>query len=360
MSEDLPDSCEPSIHEDASHSQGRRSPLWTGLAFLLAGIFLFLAFRGIDWPPFWRAFSSGRYEFLLLTVPIASFSYFLRSIRWGVFVRAEKKTPIHTIFWANMAGYLGNAVLPGRAGELVRSAFLGRESGLGTSFILATALAERIFDVIALVLIGSVALLLLTTVSTPLAAGLLLMAAAAGVGFIAFLVAPYFEKTFLGFADRLHGYTRFAHFARTQITRFISGVRSLHDGGRLTRFVVLTAVIWLTDAFIATINVRIVYQTLSVGQALILLSALGLSSAIPSTPGYIGPYQFAAVAVLVPFGFSQAEALAFILLSQVVNLCLVSFWGLIGVWHFRAGSKTPSTKTSAETAPEPEKPAELS
>jgi hypothetical protein len=69
------------------------------------------------------------------------------------------------------------------------------------------------------------------------------------------------------------------------------------------------------------------------GQSLILLSALGLSSAIPSTPGYVGVYQFVAVTVLVPFGFSRAEALAFILISQVLNYLVVSFWGLIGLWQ---------------------------
>lgn len=54
---------------------------------------------------------------------------------------------------------------------------------------------------------------------------------------------------------------------------------------------------------------------------------------VPSTPGYIGVYQFAAVSVLVPFGFSRADALAYILFSQVMNYIVVSSWGLIGLWQ---------------------------
>ena len=87
------------------------------------------------------------------------------------------------------------------------------------------------------------------------------------------------------------------------------------------------------DAVGATIGVRIISQTLSLGQALILLSALGLSSAVPSTPGYVGVYQFVAVAVLVPFGFSRSDALAYILISQILGYLVVSFWGLLGLWQ---------------------------
>ncbi len=74
-------------------------------------------------------------------------------------------------------------------------------------------------------------------------------------------------------------------------------------------------------------------RPLNLGQALILLAALGLSSAIPSTPGYVGVYQFVAVTILVPFGFLRSEALAYILISQVVGYLQYGFWGLLGLWQ---------------------------
>lgn len=326
--------------EPASPPRSRRSVLLTGLVLLLAGLFLFLAFRGVDWTGFWNALLHGRYEFLLLTIPISCASLFLRSIRWNVLLRAEKKIPVLSVFWANMAGYLGNAVLPARAGELVRSAYLGRESGLGTSYILATALAERVFDVIALVSIGSIALLLQATVPALFTGALLVMAVGGCLAGAAFIAAPFGQGFILRLLDRFRGNQRWILFAREQIVRFLAGARSLHSVRTLAAFVFLTAVVWMTDAFCTTISVRIISQTITISQALILLAALGLSSAIPSTPGYVGAYQFAAVIVLVPLGFSQAEALAFILISQVFNLLVVGFWGLIGIWQLRRAGKT--------------------
>ncbi len=339
MSTEAPDSITPASSRNiGAPKRSPRSILLTGLALLLAGIFLFLAFRGVDWSAFGNALLTGHYEFLLLTVPISTASYFLRSVRWGVFVQSGKPVPASSIFWANMAGYMGNAVLPARAGELLRSGLLGGKSGLGTGFVLATALVERVFDLIALVLIGSTALLLQPDISRELSIGLAAMMVAGGLGLLGFLAVPYLRNTILGLLNRLPGKGRAADLIRGQAARFLNGIQSLHDARRLGLFVLLTAVIWLADGFGVTIGVRIIHQTLALGPALVLLAALGLSSAIPSTPGYIGPYQFAAVAVLVPFGFPQADALAYILILQVVNLCLVSFWGLIGLWHFRSDS----------------------
>ncbi len=66
-----------------------------------------------------------------------------------------------------------------------------------------------------------------------------------------------------------------------------------------------------------------------------MLSALGLSSAIPSTPGYLGVFQFVMVTVLGPFGFTQSEAVAYSLISQGTGYLVVTFWGLIGAFKIR-------------------------
>jgi uncharacterized protein (TIRG00374 family) len=319
-------------HNDPRRS--RRRSLWVLLfSLILASVLLYFTLRGLDWAAFWKTIRNGHYEFLLLVIPIGSANYFIRALRWSIFVSSEKKIPILSVFWANMVGYMGNAYLPARAGELLRSAFLGEKSGLGTSFILATALVERILDAIALVLIGSISLLWLGNISPWLANAVRIMALAGLLGLAVIVAAPFQEKLI----QRLFGWlplpAKISKFVSNQITRFLVGMRCLQSGRRLLTFILLTAVIWLVDAVGATIGVRIISQTLSLGQALILLSALGLSSAVPSTPGYVGVYQFVAVAVLVPFGFSRSDALAYILISQILGYLVVSFWGLLGLWQ---------------------------
>jgi len=59
---------------------------------------------------------------------------------------------------------------------------------------------------------------------------------------------------------------------------------------------------------------------------------LGLSSALPSTPGYVGIYQFVGITVLQPFGIGRDQALAFILMFQALNYVLVLVYGVPGLY----------------------------
>jgi glycosyltransferase 2 family protein len=89
------------------------------------------------------------------------------------------------------------------------------------------------------------------------------------------------------------------------------------------------------DAVGATIAARALGLELSLPLAFLLLAGLGLASALPSTPGYVGIYQFVAVGILVPFGFSRTTAIAFILMVQAVSYVLVSVWGSLGLLQYR-------------------------
>ena len=159
------------------------------------------------------------------------------------------------------------------------------------------------------------------------------MAVAAFVGLAVIIAAPFQERFILRAFGRLPLPSAILQGLARQIGRFLEGMRSLQNVRRMLTFILLSAVIWLADAMVASLAARIISQSLGFGQALILLAAMGLSSAIPSTPGYVGVYQFVAVTVLVPFGFSRADALAYSLILQVMNYAVVTFWGLLGLWQ---------------------------
>jgi uncharacterized protein (TIRG00374 family) len=165
-----------------------------------------------------------------------------------------------------------------------------------------------------------------------------LMALVGFAGLVAMIAAPFQEKLILRALGWLPLPERFSILVSQQVNRFLTGMRSLQNIRRLVTFILLTAVIWLVDAYIITVGVLIVSQALTIGQALILLAALGLSSAVPSTPGYVGVYQFVAVIVLVPFGFSRADILAYILISQVVNYLFVTILGVLRMWQIKTQS----------------------
>ena len=94
----------------------------------------------------------------------------------------------------------------------------------------------------------------------------------------------------------------------------------------------LTVVIWCLDALGAVIGgAALGLRDSDLAVAFLLIAGLGVGSALPSTPGYVGIYQFVAVTVLTPFGFSRTDAIAYILVAQALMLRRDRILGIVWI-----------------------------
>jgi uncharacterized membrane protein YbhN (UPF0104 family) len=80
---------------------------------------------------------------------------------------------------------------------------------------------------------------------------------------------------------------------------------------------------------------RMLELTIGLPQAFIFLVALGLASALPSTPGYVGIYQIVAVSLLPIFGINSSQAMTYILAFQANGVITIGLWGLVGLWRIK-------------------------
>lgn len=305
------------------------------ISVILAAIFLYFALRNLEWQIFFETIKNAQYVYLPLVFLWSSASFLSRSLRLRVLLSSEKQLPIANVFWANMAGYLGNNILPARAGELVRAAYLARQNNISASYALAAGLVERLMDLIALIAIGSFALSTTGIISPVFQNALKAVSILGLIGLIIIFVLPRFEKQ-IGHLIMGLPVLKEAHKLKLDnfLQKFFSGLKSLHGFTRVTQFIGLTALIWLMDAIGSVLLAFILKIHLLLQQAFVLLAALGLSSAVPSTPGYVGVYQFVAVTTLAPFGISRADALAYIIISQMLGYIIFAFWGLLSLWQF--------------------------
>lgn len=323
------------------------------LTIALALVLLYLAFRGVDWGEMLRTVQQGRLEFLFLGFLAMSASYFLRGLRWRVLLSAEKTLHPVTVFWGTCVGYLGNAFLPARAGELIRTALISQRSGIAALYVLATALTERIMDAALLVLI--VVFMLSTFEGMPewlISAQQVMLIIGVG-GMIGLLLAYRLKGLILAVVTRLPLPERIEAKLLEFIEQFLLGTRAFQNPGRAVSFIALTAVIWAMDVVVGLQIAQAFGLEISAAEVLFLLAALGLSSAIPSTPGYVGVYQFVAVTVLEPFGIGQSEALVYILAFQAVTYAVVMIWGGLGLWRLNVGigerANDPAAVSVSET-----------
>jgi uncharacterized protein (TIRG00374 family) len=270
-----------------------------------------------------------------MVVALGTVTLVLRACRWRILLNAEAAVSLPTAFWATAAGYFGNNFLPARAGELVRTFMISSRCALDSAYVLATALSERVADAVALVVISAIVLLILPAQTGWLARAARPFAILGLLGALAIAIVPLLESAVRSVIERLPLPPALRLKVTTAMAHALRGMRAFHDARRLSGFVALTALIWSVDAVGLVVTGSAIGLQLPILVAFLLMTALGLSSALPAMPGYVGIYQFVAVMVLTPFGFGRTDAIAYILVAQALGYVLIGFWGSIGLWRYR-------------------------
>jgi len=319
-------------------SKSTRSSLKWLLAFALAGVFLYMALRGVEWRRVGTIIAHCRWEYLALACGCSAVSYIMRAMRWGVLLTAQEEIAAPTVLWASSVGYLANIYLPARAGELVRTEMISSRTSLPRMYVFTTAMAERVIEITILVFMAWLGALTLPSKPAWLSHLTLVAMLCAAIGIAFLLTLPRIDRARPRFI---------AHFPISEETRHrvhkiaenvTLALTALRNPSRLLQICVLTSMVWLLDAAAAVILARALGMHLLLAVALLLSTGLALGNALPSTPGAIGIFQFAAVAVLTPFHFARTDAIAFILVAQAAGYLVITTLGLIGLWQYRRTS----------------------
>ena len=320
----------------ARPTRWRDPRVWLGLAITAAT--LWLALRGVDPRALARDLARANLPLLVgVSVPAHLLAIWVRAVRWRYLTDAIGPLANGPLVRATAIGFLANNVLPLRMGELVRGFALARAARLGVAPVMGTIVLERVIDGLvvlgmALVLFGmrgsrrgdalAVGLPLLAVALLPLAAVLLLRfapeRAAALAGVLARRLLP----------GRLGG------GLEPLVRRLAEGLGSLQGGRHLWWVTLHSLVIWgvlgvapfLAGFAALGIELGSPARTLAAGYG--VLTAVGIAVALPSAPGFFGPYHLAAREALARFGVGEEPALALGTLSHALFWLTTSAAGL--------------------------------
>jgi uncharacterized protein (TIRG00374 family) len=269
-----------------------------GAGIVISSVCLWLAFRSVSMGQVWTAAAAISSRTILACFVLGSSTLFLRAVRWRILLEASEPLPLATAFAVNSAGQMGNMILPARLGDLFRATNLGR-AGLGTGFVLATVVAERVLDAGFLVLVSASALATFSDLPAWLTRSARLLAVAALAGLAVAVLLPRLEIRILKLIARVAPYR-----AQPRLTRltaqFLSGLRSFHHARRASGFLFWTVVVWGLDAGSIMVLAHGMGIALSPTDAALVLTSIALASVVPAAPGNLGVLQYVAVNVLVP------------------------------------------------------------
>jgi uncharacterized protein (TIRG00374 family) len=262
-----------------------------------------------------------RYFFLLPEVLLANF--ILRTLRWRLIIPSSRKISFGSVFMAQMIGYLSNNIMPARAGEVVKLYLISHRERLSKSVVLATMVVEKVADLLITVALLALVLIVMPAPAWVRKAGMVvgLIAFALSVALFAFHIAgPKYSQAI----QRLLFFIPAKLLGRiVQLGRdFNYGISNFRDASRGIIFTLYSALIWGTELLIVILVAKAFSLNLDVISVLFVFLAIAVGTMVPSSPGYLGTFEYFGLSALTIIGITGPSAAGF-----VVTLHAVSFLG---------------------------------
>lgn len=322
-----------------------------------SGIALYLALRNVPLTDLFSYLLLIDYWWIIPTLVVILAIQILKAARWMLIIRSwGLAITLSRALQILMIAFMLNCILPGRIGELARPMMLIRENNFPFSSGIATVAAERVFDLVIL-LIFLICTLSIVTIDPALDITFgnihlnseTLNRIVSGMVKLLFLLLAVliffgFEKTrkktteilltisrrMPGSGTKLHSITgKTLEFIVRNINQFADGLSLFRSPKSLVFFLAISAVIWLCSAlpyYLFAMGCPGV--DLSFFQSLMVMVFICFFIALPSVPGFWGLWEAGGVFALTLLGIQGEAAAGFILTNHAVQLFPVIVIGL--------------------------------
>lgn len=316
---------------EAGSSAGGRLRLLIGVAISIASVVLVI--RGIEWGTFWTALQGADYWWLVPSLAALFASVGFKVLKWQMLLAPAGKTSRTNVFYSISIGYLVSDVLPGRLGEVARVYTEARLDRLSPVAVLATVVADRILDVVAVALLLAVALPSANLPSWVVESGLMVGAGGAALLLLSVLLAyPVGRGLFLRLlaaSPRFPGKAMIEKWAE----ELCIGLQGLRGLGALFRIGLATLGVWLPTVLMFYFGLLAFHINAPVWAAVLALALTNLGMVVPSSPGYIGVFHYLVVLALSAFGVQHEVALGYAIVIHLLGFLPIGLVGAFSLWR---------------------------
>lgn len=318
-------------------SKKNRNKTW-GLLIggAVSAALIYFMFKDIDWTNFFIELKRVNLAYLPAILSLLCLSYFIRSLRWKYLLSADLNPKFSSLFKATAIGLLAILVLPLRAGEVARPFLLSKYENIGFTKSLASIVTERVFDVLAVLVMLAFSFSQIQTEIELIRLGAPALAILASA-IILLIILSYL------IGDKIEALTKFistkllskrfpALSAKIcdMAAEFIDGLRSFSSFSQFMMVIALTTSLWLLYALVYHITLLSFSapSTLAIGMVVNVMIALAIAA--PAAPGFIGTFQLGCVVALtvVYTGYTHELVLAYSLFIHVVQAIFAVSLGL--------------------------------
>ena len=309
-----------------------------GLA--VTGVCIYLALKGVALDDAADALRGSDLWWLAPTLPVFAFGIWLRAVRWWALFAPAERPPLRAVTYALIIGYFFNNILPARAGEAAGVIALHNRARTPRAETIGTVVVERLFDVLALLLVLFACYPWLPEISWLRKAAIFAAVVVVVVVVLIAVIVKYDERAVHWLLTPLRKVKRPGFAARVEQAAVDAtrGLVALRDPRIALRGFVLTVVSWVVLAVSYWILMSAFALDLPLTSAILVTVAINLSLVLPSSPAALGVFEAATIIALRAFDVPQAEALSYALVLHLLNLVpfLVIGAALLGPSALRA------------------------
>lgn len=289
----------------------------TFLRYGISLLCLFYAFHGVPLGELWDVLRG----LPAVPVTVAFLSGFLAYAVMGVrlmYMRTPHLT-FRSTFCASLVGLALNNVLPAKAGEVAKAAWIGRDHGIPFDESLGIVFVERFFDVNVLALLSL--WFMWGRLEQKGAASVLVACLALGW---ALLFLFRWRPAWVNFWGRLPLPRKVSDF----LTRFTLTLVGQMAPQRLAWMTVSSIVLWAFYALQMFVALNWAAGLgLNWAEALGVFALSSLGMLLPSSPGALGVYEAVAVTALAAYGVPRSQALGVALFAHMAQFIPVTLVG---------------------------------
>ena len=285
----------------------------------LASVFAWLMLRHLDTDQVTQVMGRARPHALLLAVGVLCLGYLCRIVRWHTML-ARINPRLKSVDCAGplLASFAANNVLPFRAGDVMRAFVFNDRLQTTSGTVMATLLVERLLDLLMVVLLLAAALAIFPGGARALLGlGLpALLAVAAAI--LAVLHFPQLFSPVLRLLDALAVRMPAAVRVRGEIQRARDAMQELAAGSTLWPLLAWSLSAWLAEGCVYLLVASAMADIVSTQAAWLALPVGTLATLIPSTPGYVGTFDYFTAQAMLLGGNGPVAAAAFAFLVHLV------------------------------------------
>ncbi len=317
--------------------KGKRNQLWVGIGVslvCLAAIFSFVKPAEII-----EALRGAQFELWLLALGSVLIFMVLRAMRWRFMLnsgsKSEDKLPFTSVFHIQNIGYFLTYIFPFRLGDVARAVLIGNVPPVTISRGLSTMVAERVLDLLFMVILFPLTVASLGGVPVEIRTAVRVASILSLTAAIVLVLAANQRETSVRIATAILDKTPRLDTVvwSRRLNDLLLGLNVFTRLGDAIFLVILSILVWLPiiGGYYVGLHGMNLNVTLMEAAFVVCVAAFALS--IPSTPGGVGPQDagitFAVASIL---GHSGGAAVTFAFLFRGINYLVLGILAIIGVY----------------------------